>query len=266
MQRSDYTQANRKAWNEAAKVHQARRGEALKRAFSTPGHSTLDAVMTGALDRIGLGGKRVAHLCCNNGIELLSVLNLGAAGGTGFDISDEAVAEARELAAIGGLSAEFVQTDVYEIPARYEDAFDLLLFTIGGLCWLPDLDAVFALAARLLRRDGVLLIYDLHPFTLMLPVPGEPSFADAHRLEYDYFAREPLVSTDGIDYLGHTTYAASPKYDFPHTLGAVFGALLGAGFTIREFNEYPHDISNLFGHLEGEGRVPLCYLLRAEMP
>lgn len=265
-QRSDYTAANRLAWNEAVSVHQRHRGEQLKAAFSQPGYINLDTVMREALGAVGLSGKRVAHLCCNNGIELLSTLNLGAASGVGFDISDVAIAEAKELARLSGLPAEFVQTDVYEIPASYEGSFDLLLFTIGGLCWLPDLDAVFRLAAGLLKPQGTLLIYDLHPFTLMLPAPGEPAFADPLRLAYDYFAREPLVNHDGIDYVGHTKYTGSSSYDFPHTFEAVLGGLLKTGFVIREFNEYPHDISNLFGHLEGEGRVPLCYLLRARKP
>jgi len=40
-------------------------------------------------------------------------------------------------------------------------------------------------------------------------------------------------------------------------------AIIKAGLKIIEFNEYPHDISAVFQHLEDEKMVPLCYLIIA---
>ena len=259
-----YTEANRHAWNQAALIHQKHRGERLEAEFSGKGHTCLDAVLTAKMLEIGVADKNIAHLCCNNGIELLSLMNLGAAGGVGFDISDVAITEAQRLASVSESRAEFVRTDVFEIPESFDGRFDIVLFTIGALCWLPDLNAIFAKAKRLLRENGHLVIYDLHPFTLMLAVEGEDAFKHPKQLEYSYFATEPFINQKGIDYVGHTTYESSTSYDFPHRFDEVLNTLCEIGFILRSFKEYPHDISNLFGHLEGEGKVPLCYLLHAK--
>lgn len=259
-----YTEANRQAWNAAMQVHRQHRGDRMRHAFATAGFSLLDETLHTTLRESGLEGARLAHLCCNNGVELLSALNLGAAQGVGFDISDEAIREADELARIAGLPARFVRSDVYDIDPGHDAGFDLVLFTVGGLCWLPDLPAVFRVAWRLLVPRGRLVIYDQHPITRMLPTCDEQGDGDARLLKYPYFTKEPIVETTGIDYLGHTRYDAPPSYDFQQTLGEILGGVLGAGFRIRVFSEYGHDISNLFSHLESDAAPPLCYRLVAE--
>ncbi|HKA55002.1 MAG TPA: class I SAM-dependent methyltransferase, partial [Candidatus Binatia bacterium] len=145
MERSRYTAANRLAWNEAAPIHRRQRFARLLADFRRPGYGCLDAVETAKLREIGLAGKAVAQLCCNNGQELLSIKNLGAGRCVGFDISDDFIAQARELAAAGGIACEFVRTDVYDIPPDYHGAFDLVYITIGALCWMPDLAPFFHL-------------------------------------------------------------------------------------------------------------------------
>ena len=52
-----------------------------------PDHSCLDEVQTEWLTKVGVTGKDVVHLCCNNGRELLSIKKMGAANCVGFDIS-----------------------------------------------------------------------------------------------------------------------------------------------------------------------------------
>lgn len=261
-----YTQANRLAWNEAARVMGAQRLARLREAFAAPGYSSLDATAAVELGRLGLAGKRVAQLCCHNGTDLLSVLALGAAGGVGFDIAENAIAEARELAAIARADCRFVATDIYDIDTDFDASFDLLLFTIGALCWLPDLPRAFAVAARLLKPGADLVVHEMHPFLMMLPAPGEPAYQDPLRVEYSYFAIEPVTDTEGIDYLGHTKYQGPVKYDFPYRLSDVINAVLAAGLSPATLREYPHDISKLFGHLENDGRVPLSFLLHARKP
>jgi predicted RNA methylase len=121
------------AWNQAAPLHEQQRFARLLEDFRRPGYSLLDHVETAILKEIGLEGKAVAHLSCNNGRELLSVKNLGAGRCVGFDISDAFVDQARRLAQAAGLACEFVATDVYEIPATYDRSFDLVYITIGAL-------------------------------------------------------------------------------------------------------------------------------------
>ncbi len=77
-QRRQFTDANRHAWDEAAPMHGKINQTRLLEAFSKPGYSTLDDHCIDRLNEIGVQGKSIAQLCCNNGRELLSLKNLGA--------------------------------------------------------------------------------------------------------------------------------------------------------------------------------------------
>lgn len=268
MNLKDITEDNRKAWNDATARHQAARTIDYKAEFAWPGYSTLDETLTAKLNEIGLTGKSVAQLCCNNGRELLSMLNLGASSGAGFDISDSAIAEANEYAKIAGSNAEFVRTDIYDIGREHHDRYDLALFTIGGLCWLPDLQRVFEIVAAMLRPNGDLLIYDQHPFVYMMATDDDPEWDpnEPSRPAISYFRTEPWVSTDGIDYVGKTKYKSSPGRSFTQKLSDTINAITDQGLIIRELHEYPHDIGGLFPHLEGSRLLPLSYLLWARKP
>ena len=79
MDRQRIIAANREAWNASAPHHLgSERHRRLLEGFSKPGFSCLDALLEERLTALGVEGKDVAHLCCNNGCEILSVKNLGA--------------------------------------------------------------------------------------------------------------------------------------------------------------------------------------------
>ncbi len=262
MQRDDYTEANRRSWNETAPVHAARKFQGLLEGFRTPGYLTLDALETERLTALGLAGKSVAQLACNNGRELLSIKGLGAGRCVGFDISDEFMAQGGALAAAGGLDCQFVRVSVYDIPHEYDAGFDLVYISIGALGWMPDLDAFFAVAARLLRPGGHLFVYEMHPLLDMFEEIDEgAAAADPLKIHYSYFKDDPYVDTSGLDYYGGTTYEGQPTYWFHHKLSDILGGLLHNGISIEAFDEYPHDISNVFAHLEPFGLLPLSYIL-----
>ncbi|HET7615366.1 MAG TPA: class I SAM-dependent methyltransferase [Bacillales bacterium] len=252
-----YTEANRKAWNEVAPKHEAIKKEA-KKQFLEPGFSCLDETVTRKLQEIGLKGKNIAQLCCNDGVETLSLKNLGAASVTGFDISDGAIASAKKLASESGISSEFVRTDIYDIPAEYDDRFDLVYISAGALIWFPDLSRFFETAARLLRQNGQMLIYEMHPF---LNVIDED--ADELRIKHSYFTDEPVAYNDGLTYLGNEQYEASTAYNFDPTIADIVNAIVTNPFHLKRFEEYPHDLSAMFEHLEGT-KIPMSYMMRAE--
>jgi len=162
---NEIAEANRLAWNEVTPIHQKARELDLKDAFSKSGYSCLDEVITKLLLSMPLAGKNIAQLNCNNGRELLSIINLGASSGVGFDISDEAIKEANELREIADLNAKFVRTIVYDITEKYFGRFDCVFISIGSLYWMPDLDACFKVITNILKPNGKLLIYESHPIT-----------------------------------------------------------------------------------------------------
>lgn len=257
---NDYTEANRRAWNETAELHEASQMPRLLAGFADPDFSTLDAVEREVFAAIGVRGKRVAQPSCNNGRELLSVLRFGAETGVGFDIADRAIAQARRLAEVAGLSerAEFVRSDVYRIPARYHADFDIVYVTIGALGWLPDLDAWFALVARLLRPGGHLFLYEMHP---MLDMFDAETGLEVKR---SYFFDRPLESSDDPDYYQPDKIVAATSYWFPHTMSDVIGGCLRHGLTLERFEEYGHDLSMVFRAFEDfENKPAMSYALVA---
>jgi ubiquinone/menaquinone biosynthesis C-methylase UbiE len=260
MRRDDYTEANRQAWNEAAPVHAEQKLEGLLQKFAQPGYSCLDPIETGILTRLGVTGKSVAQPCCNNSRELLSVKNMGAGRCVGFDISEAFIAQARRLAAAGGIDCTFVVADAYGIPDAYHGEFDLATVTIGTLGWMPEISGFFAAAARLLRPGGDLFVYEMHPLLDMF----QPEDKNPLALRHSYFRTEPFVDTDGVDYWSRKAYESKPLYWFHHKMSDVIGACLAAGCAVDSFTEYDHDISAVFRHLERETiRPPLCYALTA---
>ena len=147
-----FTEANRVAWDEVASIHAAQNMGKLRSAYAEPGYVSLEDHLVDRLHEIGVAGKHVAQLCCNNGEELISVRNMGASSCVGFDISDKFLDQGRELAEIAGVSdsVRFETTDIYDIGSEYDERFDIVLTTIGVFSWMPDLPSFFAVVARLL--------------------------------------------------------------------------------------------------------------------
>jgi hypothetical protein len=80
-----FTQANRKAWNEVMPYHQKAKDEEWDKKYSDPNYIFQVDPELGMLNKIGFEGKDIAHLSCNNGIELLSLKRMGAGRCVGFD-------------------------------------------------------------------------------------------------------------------------------------------------------------------------------------
>ncbi|NIA68897.1 class I SAM-dependent methyltransferase [Pelagibius litoralis] len=251
--------ANRASWNEAAAHHREHdQWTALLKGFAQPGHSVLDETMAARLQAIGLEGRAVAQLCCNNARELLSIKNLGAASVTGFDFAEEFLDQGRELAAAGGIEAELVQTDINKIPSDYDGRFDLAVVTIGVFGWQPDLAAFFATAQRILKPGGRIFIYEDHPILNMYedreerlpPVPDE-----------SYFRSDPYRSDDGLDYWAKEDYDAKPCFWMFHKMSDVIMALVTSGFAIEDFEEFPHNIGTREQFENQPQQLPLSYVL-----
>jgi len=260
---TNYIEANRIAWNEVAPIHAKQTLDELLTHFQQPGYSCLDLVETQCLAKLNLEGKAVAQLCCNNGRELLSIKNNGAGYCVGFDIANNFIVQAEQLKHAGNIDCEFLCTDVYDIPERYSNQFDLVYISIGAICWLPDLPKFFAVVTRLLKPKGYLFLYDMHPILSMF---DENDQKDPPTLAYSYFNKQANICETGLDYYGNEKYVSAPMYWFHHKLSDIIKACLIHHFNIKEFMEYEHDICNVFGHFQKrKAQLPLCYTLLAQL-
>jgi ubiquinone/menaquinone biosynthesis C-methylase UbiE len=256
------TESNRAAWNEVMPLHQRAAGEKWDRLFAQPGYVRLDEIEIGLFHQLGLKGKSVVHLCCNNGVELLSLKNLGAGECVGFDICDAAIREASERASKCQIDCQFVRSDVYEIDAGYADRFDLAYISVGCLGWMPDLELFFEKSAALLRRGGQVFIREIHPFSEMLPL-SQGDAAGGLRVVGPYFKPEPYVEQGGLDYVGNSDYpAGATQYWFVHTLSSIVMGLIHQGITIEHFSESEQAVSPHQRHIEAaQDGVPLSYVM-----
>ena len=260
----EITKSNREAWEEVAPIHYKHNQEKLIKSFSQPGYVGLDEVEIARLEELKIVGKDVAQICCNNGRELLSVKNLGAARCVGFDGAQGFVNQGNELAQVAGVDVEFVCTDIYDIGDEYKESFDLVTITIGVLGWMPDIIEFFAIVAKLIRPGGALFIYEQHPILEMFE-PGEAGSPIVWELSY--FNNAPYVDSNGLDYYGGEQYVAKPVTSFLHKMSEIIMAGVNNKLSVEHFEEFPHHISNTWWNIEESGvGLPMCYTLVMRKP
>jgi ubiquinone/menaquinone biosynthesis C-methylase UbiE len=261
MDHKKFSGANQRAWDEVAPRHQAHHFDQLLASFSRPGFTCLGPVMTQAFASMDYRGKSVAHLCCNNGRELVSLRNTGAGRCVGFDFSAEFIAHAQRLADAAGQDCEFIEADVYAIPPGYDSAFDIVFMSVGTLRWLPDVKQLFQVVARLLKKQGFLFVREMHPILDMFASDLEE---DGCNVKYSYFRKQPIERSHGLDYYGQEKYEAASAWHFHHTSSDIISAIITNRFDLLHYQEYPHDISWSYKRLEKTGAgFPMSYSLMA---
>ncbi len=252
-----YINANQARWDETATIHQDWYFKQLLEQVATPGFSVLDAVESALFERIGLRGKSIIQLGCNNGQELISISKAGAARCCGVDFSAPFIGQARALAEAAGCAIDFICADIYSLPQRAPGQFDIVYVSVGVLGWMPDLDALFAVIAGLLRPGGQLLIYEMHPVLDMF----EPETGLV--VTQSYLRREPFA-LDEADYLDPSKKAAATSFWFHHPLGDIVTSCVTHGMMLTALKEYRHDISASYRDFEqAEHALPMCYTLLA---
>ena len=154
----DWRALNRANSDERVAIHLGPGGYDL--APLRAGRGQLDAIVEAELGSVSR--LRVFHLQC--GKDSLVLASRGAEV-TGLDFSGAAIDAARRLATELGLSARFVQADVYDAPAAIPEAagFDLVFTTWGTITWLPDVTKWARVVASFLRPGGSFYFADAHP-------------------------------------------------------------------------------------------------------
>ncbi|MGZ0149846.1 class I SAM-dependent methyltransferase [Kribbella sp. WER1] len=225
----DITESNRASWNQ---IHHARPGQTA--SFFRAGGSTLTAEELAAAGDVR--GRRVLHLACSCGDEVLSWAQLGASV-TGVDISEIALAMATEKSVAAGIPADFVRADMLALPESLT-GFDLIYLSWGAICWVPDLDVFATSVAARLTPGGSVLIAEHHPVWETLAVRGPNQI----EITADYFGRTtPLAAVENSKRpTGARDNPDAPTFQaFIWPPSDVITALLKAGLTLTRFEEAP---------------------------
>jgi SAM-dependent methyltransferase len=246
------TAANRSGWN---RIAPQRDGEPAA-VFRAGGSTLLDYERELAGD---VTGRRVLHLACSTGDEVLSWANLGATA-IGVDISGVAIGKAVRKAAESGIDAEFHCVDMFAMPPEVRD-LDLIHLSWGAICWAPDLDVLMGILADRLTEHGSVLLCDHHPLWEVLTVQGGNQLA----VTGDYFGRgTPRNSPDPAKQpLGARGEADAPVFSaFVWPVSDVVMALVRAGFRLDAFFEAPEPA--IYPGLGEAGRhIPAVYVIKA---
>jgi len=263
----NYIETNKAAWEEAFDNRFPDWGKDNHLRIKSERYAFFDSDFKREIENIDFYDKTVAHFCCNNGRELLSLIHDSKARfGVGFDIAENILDQARQTALKADLSnCEFVNCNILEIPDSYHNRFDVVFFTIGALCWFQDLNVLFNVVGKCLKSNGTVLINDGHPTMLMLPHPGEDGFDEnkLNRFTNSYFTKEPWIGNNGMYYISGE-YESKTFTDFSHTFSDIINALSINGMKTTKLNEYDYDIGNIGSDIYDKKGIPLSYILVAE--
>ncbi|WBV57777.1 class I SAM-dependent methyltransferase [Chryseobacterium daecheongense] len=244
----NYLEINRNSWNAKVEPH-------LKSDFYfvdefLNGRSSLNSIELELLGNIE--GKKILHLQCHFGQDSISLSRLGAVV-TGIDLSDKAIATARDLTKKCGTDTEFICSDVYDLPNVLNEKFDIVFTSYGTIGWLPDLDHWAQVIAHFLKPDGKFIMAEFHPVVWMFD-------DDFNRVAYNYFNEKPIIETYNGTYADPSADITQEYVMWNHSLAEVIQNLIKNNMTINDFQEFDWSPYPCFKHIveseKGKWRIP----------
>lgn len=261
----DYKKINKQSWNDRVASH-------FDSAFYdvpsfVAGETSLHPPELNLLGDIQ--GKKILHLQCHFGQDSISLARMGAQV-TGMDLSDEAIAKARELNDACKTDVTFVVSDVYELPDHLEGQFDIVFTSYGTIGWLPDLNKWAGVIDHFLKPGGSFVFAEFHPAMWMFD-------DDFTTVLYRYFTDEPIVESISGTYADRDAEIQINTVSWNHGLAEVVSSLLDRGLQMKHFEELdtsPYncargmiEVAPKLYRIEKFGaKLPLMYTLKMEKP
>ena len=231
---------NKNTWNTKVAVH-AESDFYDMDAFKA-GKSSLNLYELNALGDVS--GKALLHLQCHFGQDTLSWNRMGAQC-TGVDISEKGIELAQRLTKELHLDARFVCCNVLDTSKHISETFDIVFTSYGTIGWLPDLKPWAKMIAERLRPGGIFYMVEFHPIAWMFDYQTTPP-----KMMYGYQQKEVIYEEYEGTYASPSSKMVSKEYGWNHSLSEVIGSLIGAGLSIRSFNEYDASPYEVFPDLQ----------------
>ncbi len=259
-----FKQSNRAGWDERADIH----------AKDSTGFYAIDRFLAGedvlypieAAEIGDVAGLKLAHFQCHIGIDTLCLARRGAIA-TGLDFSPHAIAQAEDLSRRSGITAGFVEGEVYDAPELIGTDFDIVFTSWGTITWLDDIRAWARAVAGTLKPGGRLYFADSNP-----SIMTHEEIDGVIRPRYDWrSARETPQRFDAeTTYTGDATpLVTNFTYEWMRGTSDVIDALLRAGMRLdflREHELLPFRLfpmmveagDRMFALPAGQPRLPLA--------
>jgi SAM-dependent methyltransferase len=258
---TDYISSNQTLWN--AKTPHHINSDFYRHEEFKAGLNSLNDIEISLLGDVK--GKSILHLQCHFGQDTLSLARMGAKV-TGIDLSPVAIAEATSLAAELGLDAEFICTNIYDLPKVLDKQYDIVFTSYGTICWLPDLTAWAKIVSRYTAPGGAFVMVDFHPAVWMF----DNNFT---KVAYSYFNREPIEEIETGTYADQAADIKMKAITWNHHLGEILQSLLNEKLQLLSFEELDYspyaafpetvEIAPRKFQIPGfEGKLPMMYAFK----
>jgi 2-polyprenyl-3-methyl-5-hydroxy-6-metoxy-1,4-benzoquinol methylase len=233
----NYLKINRKAWNDKTVVHV--NSDFYDHQSFILGKNTLKSPELEVLGDIS--GKRILHLQCHFGQDTLSLSRMGAIV-TGLDFSEKAIEFAIKTNTELGLNANFVCSDVYNLPQELHGQFDIVFTSYGTIGWLPELHSWAKTITQALVSNGRFIMVDFHPFIWTFD-------NEIKKIEYDYFNGAPIIEEIDGTYADRNAPIKTQTISWNHGIGEILNALIQSQIHINEFTELDFSPFNCFENM-----------------
>lgn len=254
----DYLNINKKLWDAKTNIHFDSDFYDVKSFIE--GKDSLNSIEKELLG--DLKGKSVLHLQCHFGMDTISLARYGAIA-TGVDLSGEAISRARDLANKLEVDTKFIESDVYQLPEKLNEKFDIIYTSYGVLGWLPDMEKWATIVNHFLKPGGKLVLVEFHPVVWMFSY-------DFSKIEFSYIDEKPIIEESEETYTDGGNHIKSKSVEWNHSLSKVINSLLKVGLTLMNFEEYDYSPYNCFENtIEKEGgkyqikgleeKIPMVY-------
>jgi len=242
--RDFYTKKTIASWDEVAPRHESI-NSSLSADVEKRNFNSLNPDFNRLVDSYDVSGKTIVQICCNNGIDLLSIKNKGAGRCLGIDGSRAFIKQAISLSKCAGQpDIQYHCSDIYDLPENYQSGFDIAVITVGVFGWMPDITRFMQICSSLLATGGCLLVEELHPILGMYK-EGKPSY-----IHYSYFNTEPFKDVNGLDYFTYEKYNARENYSFHHSLSDIFMSAKASNLQLEHVKELNYNVGNFCADLE----------------
>ena len=259
---TDYLQKNKHSWNNKVQYHLQSEFYAVDNFIK--GKSSLNQIELALLGDVK--NKSVLHLQCHFGQDTLSLARMGA-NATGIDLSDKAIDEANKLSKKINTPAQFICSDVYDLPSQLKQTFDIVFTSYGTIGWLPDLSKWAQVISHFLKPGGKFVFAEFHPVVWMFD-------NDFKEVGYNYFNTGPIVETETGTYADTSAPITQEYVGWNHGIAEVINCLTQAGLQITQMHEFDYSPYNCFKHSEEfekgkyrithlQNKIPMVYSLAA---
>jgi len=215
-----------------------------------------------------VSGKSLLHLQCHFGLDTLSWARKGAQV-TGVDFSGEGISIARSLSKELSIDAEFICSNIYNLPEVMDGQFDIVFTSYGALCWLSDIDRWAEIVKCYLKSGGTFYMIEFHPLI------GVLDYEEGRNFENSYFySPEPTKYEADGSYADGGSHSPHTAYEWMHNLGDIVTALIAAGLKLEFLHEFPFSPYGCFPFVEEyepgkymlkdrPNTIPLTFSIRA---